>query len=224
MGYYIDLDKVSLSDYRNKLESGYLPPSRRLLKERLNERFGYFSSIGIRNVKELLQWLRKKDRFDELSKVECLSGTYLTILLRELNSTLPKPNRIGDFPGISEYTSQRLAALGIRTTEHLFYKVITKADRQKLADITGIMESDILELTKLCDLSRIKWAGVTFARMLYDMGTDTVEKVSKADPAQLHARINTFNKEKGLYKGQIGLNDIRIFVDAAKEVPLEIEY
>jgi hypothetical protein len=60
--------------------------------------------------------------------------------------------------------------------------------------------------------------------MLYDLGIDTVEKASKADPVELHARINQLNKEKSIYKGQIGLNDIKIFVNAAKEVPLEIEY
>jgi hypothetical protein len=32
------------------------------------------------------------------------------------------------------------------------------------------------------------------------------------------------NKEKNSYKGQIGLNDIKIIVNAAKEIPLDIEY
>ena len=37
MGYYIDLEKVTIDDYREKLESGYLPPSRMILKEKLDE-------------------------------------------------------------------------------------------------------------------------------------------------------------------------------------------
>jgi hypothetical protein len=224
MGYYIDLEKITIDNYRTKLESAYLPPSRMMLNDRLDERFGYFKSIGIKNVKELIQLLKKKDKFAELSEVDCLSEDYLTILLRELNSTLPKPNKIADFTGISKDTVDRLAQIGINHTEKLYYRVITKMDRQKLADSTGIKDTDILELTKLTDLSRIKWVGVTFARMLYDLGIDTVEKASKSDPADLHARINQLNKEKSIYKGQIGLNDIRIFVSAAKEIPLEIEY
>ncbi len=224
MGYYINLEKISIDDYRIKLESAYLPPSRLILKDKLDERFGYFKSIGIKNVKELIQILKKKDKIAELSKVDCLSGDYLKILLRELNSTLPKPNKFADFTGISQETVDKLKNIGIKNTAKLYDKVLTKSDRQKLTEATGIADKEILELTKLTDLSRIKWVGVTFARMLYDLKIDTVEKASKSDPVNLHSMINQLNKEKSIYKGQIGLNDIKIFVNAAKEIPLEIEY
>jgi hypothetical protein len=224
MGYYIDLEKITIDEYRTKLESAYLPPSRMILKEKPVERFGYFKSIGIKNIKELLQLLKKQDTFEDFSKVDYLSGEFLKILLRELNSTLPKPNKIADFASVSRNTIDNLEKIGIKNTEKLYYKVITKSDRHRLATLTGISDTDIMELTKLTDLSRIKWVGVTFARMLYDLGIDTVEKASRCDPVDLHGRINRLNEEKGIYKGQIGLNDIRIFVNAAKEIPLEIEY
>jgi hypothetical protein len=224
MGYYIDLSKIKIDEYKTKLESAYLPPSRMMLKEKLDERFGYFENIGIRNVKELIQLLKKKNKFAELQKVDCLSGDYLTILLRELNSTLPKPNKIKDFSGISNDTVVRLEKNGIKDTVKLFDRVLNAKSRKELAEITGVSEIEILELTKLTDLSRIKWVGVTFARMLYELGIDTVKKASKADPEKLHASINQLNKEKSIYKGQIGLNDMKIFVNAAKEIPLEIEY
>jgi len=224
MGYYIDLEKIAIDDYRAKLEYAYLPPGRMMLKDRLDERFGYFKSAGIANVQELLQLLRKKDKFAELSKLDCFSEEYLTILLRELNSTLPKPTKIADFAGISKSTIDKLEKTGIKNTEKLYAQVITKSGRQKLAETTGIDYSDILELTKLTDLSRIKWAGATFARMLYDLGVDTVKKASESDPSDLHEKVNRLNKEKSIFKGQIGLNDIKIFINAAKDVPSEIEY
>ncbi|HEX2921281.1 MAG TPA: DUF4332 domain-containing protein [Bacteroidales bacterium] len=224
MSYYLDLEKISIDQYREKLESSYMPPSRMILKEKLNERFSYFKTMGIKNVKELVQLLKKKGKIDELSRVSCLSGDYLTILLRELNSLQPKPNKISDFPGISKETISKLEKTGINNTEKLFYKVIRKTDRQKLAKETGIDEKDILELAKLSDLSRIKWVGVTFARMLFELGIDSVEKAAATDASDLHQRIAKLNKEKSIYKGQIGLNDMRIFVEAAKEIQPEIEY
>jgi len=224
MAYYIDLEKISIDDFRKKLESAYLPPSRLILNENLDKRFGHFKRIGIKNVKELIQLLKKKDKFAELQKVDCLSGDYLTILLRELNSTLPKPNKIKEFSGISNDTVLRLEKIGIKDTVKLFDMVLNAKRRKELAETTGVADIEILELTKLTDLSRIKWVGVTFARMLYDIGIDTVEKASKVDPEKLHASINQLNKEKSIYKGQIGLNDMKIFVNAAKEIPLEIEY
>lgn len=224
MGYYIDLSKITIEDYQKKLESAYLPPSRMVLKEKLDERFGYFNQIGIKNIKELIQLLKKKDKFDELSKVECFSGDYLIILLRELNSTLPKPNKIADFDRISKNTIDILAKTGITNTEKLYDKVLTKSDRQKLAGSTGISYQEILELTKLTDLSRIKWVGVTYAQMLYDLGLDTVEKVANANPPDLHAWINQRIKEHNIFKGGIGINDVKILVETANELPLEIEY
>jgi len=224
MGYYINLEKISLDDYKKKLETAYLPPSRLILREKLNERFGCLKSAGIHNVKELIRILKKKDKITQLAMTDCLSGNYLTILLRELNSMRPKPNKLSDFPGVQTELTDRLKKSGIENTAQLFEKVITAADRQKLAAQTGSSIGGILELTKLTDLSRIKWVGVAFARMLYDAGVDSVEKAAKADPVELHKTINRLNKEKGYYKGQIGLNDMKIFVNAAKEIPLEIEY
>lgn len=190
----------------------------------MDERFGYFKAIGIKNVKELIQVLKKKDKFAELSKVDCFSGDYLTILLRELNSTLPKPNKISDFIELAKSTIDSLEKIGITNTEKLYEKVVRKSDRQKLADSTGIEYQDILELTKLSDLSRIKWVGVTYAQMLYHLGVDTVEKVSESDPIDLHAKINNMIKEKNIFKGSIGLNDVKILIESASELPLEIEY
>lgn len=52
MGYYIDIEKITIDAYRKKLESAYLPPSRMILKDKLDERFGYFQNLGIKNVKD----------------------------------------------------------------------------------------------------------------------------------------------------------------------------
>jgi hypothetical protein len=138
MGYYIDLEKISIDDYRIKLKSAYLPPSRMMLKDILEERFEYFKSIGIKNVKGLILLLKKKDKVAELSKVKCLSGDYLTILLRELNSALPKPNKFSEFTDIAKDTIDRLEKIGITNTEKLYNKVVKKSDRLKFVDSTGI--------------------------------------------------------------------------------------
>lgn len=224
MAYYPDLEKISLDEYKSKLAIAWLPPSRRLLKERLDERFAHFESAGISNVRALIQFLRKKEHVAQLARIECLQGDYLTILLRELNSLHPKPNKLADFRGISAEVIEKLERVGINNTEKLYERVRTKADRKHLADKTGLSLPDVETLTRLTDLSRIKWAGATFARMLYDLGVDTAARVAQSDPVELHNIINLLNQQQAHYKGQIGLNDIRIFVEAAREVPIDIEY
>jgi len=224
MGYYIDLERITIDEYKTKLESSYLPPSRLILKENLEERFGYFKINGIENVHELLKALKNKKKFAELSRIECFSDDYLKILLRELNSMLPKPNKIADFTSISKDAIAKLEKIGIKTTEKVFEKLITKLDRQKLAESTGIDEKEILKLTKLTDLSRIKWVGVSYAQLLLDLEVDTAEKVATSDPINLHSKINQKIKEKNIFNGAIGLNDVKILVEAATQIPLEIEY
>lgn len=224
MGYYLDLNSISLKDYKNRLKNGHILQSRMILKQKIDERFDFFENTGIKNIQQLLQLLKKKDKFAELSKNNIFSEEYLTILLRELNSILPKPNKLSEFSGLAEETIKILEKHGIKDTSKLFDKVKTPQLRKELAKTTGINEFEINRLTRLTDLSRIKWAAATFTSMLYDLGIDTVEKVSQMDPGELHKQINQINKEKGYFKGAIGLNDMKIFVDAAKDVPLEIEY
>jgi uncharacterized membrane protein len=187
----------------------------------LNERFACFGSIGIKNVKELMQLLKKKDKLKELSMVDGLSEEYLTVLLREIKSTLPKPNKLADFNVISKDALEKLEKVVIKNTEKLFEKVITASERQNLADSVGISYSDILILPKLADLSRIKWLGVTYAQMLFQLGVDTVENVSKSEPKELHARLNQLIKEQQIFKGAIGLNDVNILIETAGELSLE---
>jgi hypothetical protein len=224
MGYYICLESVNIDDYQSKLESADLLPSRVILKEQLEERFSYFKNIGIKNVLELQKLLKKKDKLAELSRVDCFSEDYLVILLREINSIQPKPNKINEFINISPETVLKLEKIGIKDTVKLFDHVLSPESRKELAAKTNISESEILELAKLTDLSRIRWAGATFARMLFFVGIDTVEKASKTDYVELHHKIMKINKEMNFYKGHIGLHDMKLFVDAAKEVSVEIDY
>lgn len=222
MPYHIDLAKVSIDSYREKLKTAYLPPSRKMLTERLEERFDHFKNLGVTNVNELVSLLKKKNRVEELTKLECFKGDYLTILLRELNSMLPKPNRISEFKGIKKETIGKLESIGITNTLKLYPKILNPKVRNELSEATGIPNDQIIELAKLTDLSRIRWVGATFARMLYDLGIDSVERAAKANPETLHKQINDLNTKMNYFKGHIGLNDIRIFVQAAGEVPVEL--
>ena len=224
MGYYIDLEQISIDEYQRYIEKSDLLPSRRIIKENLSERFSYFKNIGITNVLELQRTLKKNDKLTELAKINCFSTDYLKILLREINSIQPKPTKISEFKGISPETIKTLEKHGFQNTFKLFDKIKTKNNRNELAKITGISAEEILELTKLTDLSRIRWVGATFARMLYDIGIDTAEKAANSNFTDLHLKINQTNKEKKYFNGNIGLNDMKLLVNAAKEIPMEVEY
>lgn len=224
MGYYIDLKSITLDEYKKKLNSSILIPSRMVLRDNIDERFNQFKTLGIKNVHELQLMLKSKPKLIELAKNPLFPEEYLTILIRELNSIQAKPNKLKEFIGLSTITIDKLEKEGIKDTLKLFDKVLTIENRKELANKTGINEAEILKLTQLADLSRIKWVGATFASVLYEAGYNTLEKVSKANHEELHKAIVKLNKEKNLYKGHVGLNDMKICIQAASDVPLEIEY
>jgi hypothetical protein len=224
MAYHIDFARIPIDTYKSKLEKAYLPPSRKILRERLEERFDHFKSMGITNVNELLHLLKKKDKVAVLAKMDCFKGDYLTLLLREINSSLPKPNKISDFKGIPIEVVKKLEVIGIFNTLKLYPRIITQKARIDLTEATSIPYEQVLELAKLTDLSRIKWVGATFARMLLDVGVDSVEQAAKGKPEVLHRQLNEINANNKYFKGHIGLNDIRIFVQAAGEVPIEVDF
>lgn len=222
--YYINLEKYPLNRFKQELKESELIPSRRILKEQIEERFKILENNGVSNLLDLSNELKTPKKAKEFAAKSGLPQDYLLILRREVNSYQPKPVNLNKFPGIKKETIHKLNSVGIKNTLHLFRKVKTKSERDNLAAETDIKEEEILELTKLTDLSRVKWIGPIFARIFLDSGTDTVEKLSKSDAEELYKKLVKINIEKRYTKGKFIENDVRLVKNVAKKVPKAIEY
>ena len=222
--YYINLDDYSLSDYAKDLERLELPPSRRIILENTKERFRLLHNEGIKSLKDLLNSLKTREKVQGMARKTGCPEEFLTILVREIKSFIPAPIKIGDFRKIKKSVITKLAKIGIKTTKDLFEAVKTRQSRKSLSEETKISPEEILEVTKLTDVVRIKWVGATFARMLVDSRYNTMKKVANADYKKLYEEINKVNAEQKYYKGKLGLNDMKICVLAAKLVPDAIKY
>ncbi|MEW7289963.1 DUF4332 domain-containing protein [Aquimarina sp. 2304DJ70-9] len=223
MGYDIDVSKISIEEYKDIIESSHLIPSWTMLKENI-EHLGTIKKQGIHNLQELQKILKRKDQLLEFSKHSGLPEPYLNVVRRMINGYIRKPNRIKDFPETSEEIISKLEKKGIKNTRHLFEKVITQEDRAQLSKQTGISNTEILRLTKLTDLSRIRWVNHTFAYVLYEAGYNTLEKTANANPDLLYKEIKQLNAERKFYPAHIGLNDMKMLVECAKMLPLDIKY
>ena len=179
--YHIDLEKYSLTKFKEELIQAEIIPSRKILKDEINLRFEILRDNGVENLQNLSNLLKTPKKTREFAKITGLPEDYLLILRREVNSYQPKPVNLEKFPGVKTDTVQKLKNQGIINTGHLFERVKTPEERNKLAIETGVSDCEILELTKLTDLSRVKWIGPIFARIFVDSGTDTVFKLSKSD-------------------------------------------
>jgi hypothetical protein len=222
--YYIDLESVSLSDYQSELQNTELLPSRSIIKEDIEKRFEILSQHGVNCLNDILTLLKTPAKLEAFARISGLSREYLGILRREIASSQPKPVNLSEYPNIRKKTTETLEHLGIKNSKQLFYLVRTDVDRHALSQKTGIPYDEILELTKLTDVSRIKWVGANFARLLVDSPCNTVERVSNADYTDLYQTLVMINKEKRYFNGMFGSHDVKLCVIAAKNVPRAISY
>lgn len=224
MGYYIDLSQISLSNFKERILKADLLPSQKILLDNIDKNFDSIKEKNISNMDELQQVLKSKKKVQNFSEISGIPVDYLTILRREVNSYHPKPNNIKNFPGVSETAIKTLEKLGIKHTLHLFEKIISKENRTILYHETGISIDELEDLAHLTDLSRIKWVGPIFARMLIAAGYDTAEKVAQADYVEFHKKLEQINEGYKYFKGKLGLNDMKLCVRVAKDVPQAIEF
>ena len=64
--------------------------------------------------------------------------------------------------------------------------------RDALAERSGVSESVILEIVKLADLARIPGITGIRARLYFDAGVDTLEKLAQCEPAALLKSLTEF--------------------------------
>ncbi len=220
-----DLSKIGLDDFQNELKTGRLLPSRMPLLTDIESNFSIIQKKGINNADRLREELKSSERLGKLAEETGISEDYLKLLKREVNNLLPTPIKFVDVPNISDEIIKQLNELDIVDTENLFPYVKDPENRQKLKNLSGISMADILWLTKLVDVSRIKWVGPKLARLIVDTEYDTVEKLSHADPEMvLHAFDEAKSKHKA-YQGALGIDDIKSWIQqVVSKTPIIINY
>jgi hypothetical protein len=224
MGYYIDLKSISIDKYKEILKTAELIPSWKILEKDIDKNLDVIKKCNIKNLDELLIALKDKDKVQEFSKRSGLEEDYLAVLKRVVNGYRQKPNRIKDFTCITEKTVVKLEKVGIKNTLKLYDMILTDEKREAISNKTGINKDEIIKLAKLTDLSRIRWVNHTFAYVLLEAGYDTTEKVANADHQELYKVVKQLNEKRKIYNAHIGVRDMKMVVEAAKDLIFEIEY
>ncbi len=191
----------------------------------MTPRFSCLKLQGIENLQQLQTALKTKVAVQSFAAWTGLSIEYLTILRREVNSYQPKPIKLGEFPGINPEVLEKLEQAGIKNTKQIFPFILTPERRKALAEEQQIEPADLLELTKLTDVGRLKWVGPKFARLLIESEYDTVEKIAGADFEELFNNLVHVNEAKAIYKGKFGKADLKMWVNVVvQETPQVIQY
>ncbi|MDH5495720.1 MAG: DUF4332 domain-containing protein [Candidatus Bathyarchaeota archaeon] len=128
------------------------------------------------------------------------------------------------FRGVNAEYVKRLAALGIRNVEEMVESGRTGSGRKELSAKTGIPLESVLEFVKLSDLARIPGVKNIRARLYYDAGVDTIEKLAEWDSRALRAMLIEFI-ERTEFDGIAPLpKEAKSTVATAKKLSKIVEY
>lgn len=223
--YHVNLEQLSLEEFKHILETGRLLPSEKILGEKIPERFATLEAMGITNLQDLANRLKTKKKIEQFAQESGLPQDYLTILRRRLGVYMPKPVPLIKFPGVDPEHVERLAAVGIKQTRQLFERSRTKQNRADLVELAGVPDDALLELVKLSDLSRASYVGPAFARVIYEAGADTLGKLADCSPEELCEKMRAVNEEKQLTKAAMpSVEDMATCVGIWQRLPRVIEY
>jgi hypothetical protein len=217
--YSIDLRRFSLEQFRHILETREILPSRRILLEEMDVRFARLASMGIETLADLRSALNSKAKRKAFSQKSGLSVDYLVILRREANSYVSKPFNLGEIPGVNPEYVDRLAAIGVKHTKHLFERALSPADRARLAAQADVPDDALLELVKLSDLARIVGVGPVFVRLLYEVGLETPAAFLAHSPDELLEKVRAVEEGAAL-----SVKDVEYCLRTARYLPQAIDY
>jgi predicted flap endonuclease-1-like 5' DNA nuclease len=223
MPYHLDFSAMTLADLKLKLERADLIPSQLPLLDGIDKKLAALKKAGVQNLEDLSHDLRGSKGPSSLAARSGISEDYLVLLRRTIEGFRPKPLSLREYPGIDEAAVRALAESGIADSKSLYEAVLGKKARTALAKSTGIAAKTVDELAHLSDLSRIQWVGSTFARVLYEAGYRGPTQIAAADPEVVYEAVLRANESNKLYRGKIGLRDIKRLVKLASELDEDME-
>ncbi|MCG8309611.1 MAG: DUF4332 domain-containing protein [Cytophagales bacterium] len=224
MDYYIDLKRKSISSFKIKLRNSRLLPSQKVLEDHLDEGFETLENLGLKNLYDIWQALKTKDKLQKFSEESGLPTDYLTVLRREVNSYHPQPRKINDFSCIKPEIKTEIGKMKIKSTVQLYDRVATREARAKLVEDLAIGPEDVLLLARLTDFCRMRYVNADFATLMVHSDYDTIDKIKGADYKELHSHLTQVNSEKNYFRGKIALNDMKLFIRDANYISSAVEF
>ena len=207
--YGIDPTQISLEEFRELTASRRMLPSRLMLQEQMERRFGVLHRHGMEHLGDLLKILGSKSKIEDFSRRTGLSTDYLVLLKREAGSYLARPFPLSAFPGISFEYIELLKSRGIRSTRDFYEKLQTRQEQSEFSAASGIPPYRLLEIFTLCELSRITGVGGVFARILYEAGIRSAKDFASLDPSALLERSRKVIEKYGYEAGKLGEKDMQ---------------
>ncbi len=199
-GKHVDIDSASVDILKNYINEVQTDPSANI-KNRIRAIGLYYRFAGNPELADFAS----KTREQKISKAK--TGMALK-----------------DFIGLDPKYVLALAESGIKNTEQMLERGASPSQRKELSKESNIPFKVITEIVKLSDLSRLRGVKGIRARLYYDAGIDTLEKMAISDPEKLRKKIEDFVK-KTKFDGIAPLpKEVVSTIEQAKKLKKVVQY
>ncbi|MFX0173160.1 MAG: DUF4332 domain-containing protein [Candidatus Hodarchaeota archaeon] len=129
-----------------------------------------------------------------------------------------------NFEDINKEYVTMLRSIGIRTAKEMLEQGRTPAERTELTTRFGVSLDYILKLVKLSNLARIGGLKKKPARLFYDAGLDTLDKIANLNVKDLTEKISEFVKKTDFKGRACSLSEAEHTISMAKFLNRIVEY
>ena len=129
-----------------------------------------------------------------------------------------------DVEGIGPAYAEKLAAVGIRTTDQLLERGAKPKGRDDLEATTGIGHALILKWVNRVDLYRIKGVGSEYSDLLEIAGVDSPAELAHRNAANLTESMAEANAARNLVRRLPTLAEVTAWIEESKTLPKIVEH
>lgn len=221
--YSIDLERISLDEFAELVQTADLLPGRRILLDGFPGVIAGLKRRGIGHLAALHRLLKDKKGHPALADELSVSTDYLVVLRREVNSYVSKPVPLAKLGVFSEAELNRLAEAGLKSTRDLYERALTPSARRALADRLGLPVEQVAEALELSDLLRVNGVGPVYARILCEIGIRSPADYLATPSGDLLSRYERLNEEKGITRAKLSVKDVEYCKRFCRKLDADIQ-
>lgn len=132
--------------------------------------------------------------------------------------------KIEEIEGIGKSRAEKLAKMGIKTTDHLLKHGATRGGRKRIADECGVSSVRLLKWVNMADLMRISGVGEEYSELLEAANCNTIKQLRRRNPDSLAKRMLEINEQKKLVRSPPKPSQVAKWVEQAGKLEPLLTY
>lgn len=215
MSYGFDLTKVTLDRFKAVIQTGYLIPSMRMLRENIDSQFDVIESHGVTLVSDLGKRIPNQKKADAFAEHTGIDVAYVTALRRLISSYKPKPRKLDEFPNIGDDQLRVMEKEGLKTSKTLWEYLQTE-DPRDVQECLDLSEAELQRVWALMEVTQLRYVSPLFATAMVMCDHGSIAVIAKTEPTRFLQALLTVNKAHSIYGGNIGDTDVQFLIDDAR--------